>query len=177
MSRRPLRLVNPETGEITDEACPNCADLTYKLEELTRKYHGSLSQIGRLRADKGREARAHELFPTVKELFDYWRDRCKHPGSKFTPERFWQAVDIVEEYGEAACRRAIDGAAYDPWITKRKNGSEKRHDAWDLVFKSSAKMEDFANRAPRSRAASLLSVELPPGEKTLAGMSAVTLDE
>jgi hypothetical protein len=44
---------------------------------------------------------------------------------------------------------AIDGAAFDPYTTKRKNGSTKRHDDFTLIFRNADKMEEFANRAPK----------------------------
>ena len=106
-----------------------------------------------LKRDKAAEAREHGLFPKVRELFDYWRKVCRHPNSKYTPDRFTAALPYLEKYGEATCRRAIDGAAFDPYERPRKNASMKRFDSWSgypsSIFASADKFEDFANRAPQ----------------------------
>ena len=175
MAGRPLRLVDPVSGEILEEGCPACAANERIIQEYERKHRGLLSQLGKLRADRAREARAHELFPIAHRLYDHWKAACDHPRSPFTPDRFFEAVDAIENYGEAFCRRAIDGAAFDPYTTERRNGTTKAHNGWPLIF-DTKKVEDFAARAPRDRVLGLLSVELPATEKTLAGMSAVSLD-
>lgn len=141
-SERTLRLVNPETGEIADQvtACAVC-------DEWARKYHGVLSQLGKLRAEMAADT-DHDLFPTATRVFDYWRERCNHPRTKFTPEHFKEALPYLRDYGEDMCRRAVDGAAYDPYTTIRKNGSVQRHDGWWLIFQNPDKFTSFANRAP-----------------------------
>jgi hypothetical protein len=137
--RPQLRLVDPRTGELTDK-CPTCA-------EWSRKYNGVLSQLGQMRAAMDAD-RNHELFPDAKRLFDFWKERCNHPRSEFTPERFKECLPHLRDLGEATCRRAIEGAAFDCYTTTRKNGTIHRHDGWSLIFRSREKVEDFANRAP-----------------------------
>lgn len=135
---RHLHVVDPSTGELLDE-CPTC-------NEWARKYNGVLSQLGQLRAQiKGDEG--HELFPAAKRLHDYWRERCKHPRTEFEAEEFKQVRPRLAKYGEQMVRRAIDGAAYDPWISKRKNGSALRHDSWEIIMRK-GKFEEFVNKAP-----------------------------
>jgi hypothetical protein len=34
-------------------------------------------------------------------------------------------------------------------VTKRKNGSTKRHDGWELIHRDAGKWEEFCNRSPR----------------------------
>jgi hypothetical protein len=48
----------------------------------------------------------------------------------------------------ALCRRAVAGAAFDPFVSRRRNGTEHRHDDWDLIFRSSDKFEQFCCKAP-----------------------------
>lgn len=138
-ARPQLRLVNPQTGELTDD-CPTC-------NEWSRKYHGVLSQLGLMRSEAEGDTN-HELFPVAKRLFDFWKERCNHPRSDFTPERFKECLPHLRDLGQEVCRRAVEGAAFDPYTTTRKNGSTHRHDGWELIFRSRAKVEDFANRAP-----------------------------
>jgi hypothetical protein len=53
-----------------------------------------------------------------------------------------------QKYGEEMCHTAIDGARYDCFTTTRRNGSVKRHDDWELIFRNGPKFREFANRAP-----------------------------
>ena len=69
------------------------------------------------------------------------------PGSQ--PSGFQVALPYVDAHGVELCRRAVEGAAYDPFVTKRKNGSTKRHDDWGLIFRDDQKFEEFCNKAPR----------------------------
>lgn len=101
-----------------------------------------------LKRDKERDAEQHVHHAAIKSLFEFWQAKTSHPRCKFNHQRFEVAEPIFREYGDALCRRAIEGAAYDPFITKRRNGSVKRHDGWELIFRDRAKFEEFANRAP-----------------------------
>lgn len=154
-----LRLVDPTTGEIQE--CPTCVNWERTYNELQRKYRGALSQIGALRAELAPEE-GHELFPVAKSLHDYWKALCRHPfhkpavhcapcaRTKFTVDRFNEIRPRLQEHGEEAeelCRLAIQGAAYDPFVTTRKNGTKKRHNDFHQVFAADKFME-FVNKAP-----------------------------
>jgi hypothetical protein len=145
---RHLRVLDVDTGEALDRDV-YIVQLEDQIAGLQRDVKAEHLRYENLKRDKAREAQEHGLFPKVKELFDYWRKTTGHLKSKFMPERFWQAVAFLEDYGEDACRLAIDGAAFDPFETIRKNGSRKKHDGWHLIFRDADKFEDFANRAPR----------------------------
>jgi hypothetical protein len=142
MPKPRLRVVDSKTGEL-HETCPTCA-------EWQKKYNGVLSQLGIMRRDLEGRAQDHHLFPDAKKLFDLWRERCKHPRSKFTADRFDQILPHLrdEDFGYEMCQRAIEGAAYDPNTGIRRNGSVVRYDDWELIFRNRGKAEDFANRAP-----------------------------
>lgn len=109
-----------------------------------------------LERDKATEAREHPMWAPGEILFREWRTLCKHPNSKWTPDRFWDIEPFLTngkyaptEQGRIdLCRRAIAGAAFDCFVTQRKNGSAKRHDDWDLIFRNASKFEEFCNRAP-----------------------------
>lgn len=143
----PLRLVNKETGEITEEACPGCFKREEEIASLKTEKRGWISRYYNLKREFEPE-QGHELFPAAKRLFDFWKERCNHPRSDFTAERFQTVLPHLRDLGEDLCRRAIEGAAYEPYTTIRKNGTVKRHDDWTLVFRSRDKVEEFANRAP-----------------------------
>jgi shikimate 5-dehydrogenase len=63
------------------------------------------------------------------------------------------ALPYLERYGVAMCRKAIRGAAYEPFETTRKNGSKKRHDGWHLIFDRGADaFEEWCNKSPQEDA-------------------------
>lgn len=157
----PLIVVNPETGE----RIGTLAEITQRLEDevssLTRALRAEGVRYENLKRDKEAEARKSEVWPAAKRVFDYWRRECKHPRSVFTLDRFELIRPFLEKLGdkkkssperlgeaEALCKRAIDGAAHDPFVTERRNGTKKRHDGIDLIFRNADKMEEFCNRAP-----------------------------
>lgn len=142
---RSLRLVDPTTGEIT--ACPGCHQRDVQLAGAEKDIRSWRARYAQLKASIT-EDEGHELFPSAKRLFDLWRERCNHPRSTFTPERFALCLPHLRDLGEEVCRRAVDGAAYDCYTTIRRNGTVQRHDGFELIFRSRAKVEEFANRAP-----------------------------
>jgi hypothetical protein len=85
-------------------------------------------------------------------VFEYWQATCRHPRATWNAERFFLVEPFVKKHGVEMCKRAVDGAAFDPFVTTRRNGSTKRHDGFDLIFRSVDKFEEFANRAPRKAA-------------------------
>lgn len=151
MSNAPLlRLVNPETGEVTEEACRHCKVKEDEIGGLQRDIRGWTKRYADLKRDKDQEARNHNLFPLAERCFRYWKRACDHPRSKFTPERFWAVIPFLSapEHGLEFVLRAIAGASFDPFETQRKNGTTKQHHGFDLIFRSAEKAEEFAERAP-----------------------------
>ncbi len=146
---RHLHVIDAETGEVVTDGCPGCAQLQDIVAGLERDIRGWTTRYANLKRDKDAEARDHEMWPTAFELFKHWRKVCNHPRCKFTQERFWLLLPFLSEHGPDACRRAIDGAAFDPFTTRRKNGTAKRHDGFELIFRDSGKFEEFVNRAPK----------------------------
>lgn len=144
-----LRLVDPETGEITEQACPQCEYLQSQLDGAEKEIRAWRTRYANAIADKDREAREHELWPQAVGLFNYWRTLCGHPASKFTPDRFWLLAPFLKRNGLELCHRAVEGAAYDPMTRVQKNGAVKRYDDLDLIFRDQGKFESFVNRAPR----------------------------
>lgn len=169
MSADPQRhlqvVVDTGTGEILhsvdgENACPQCAEHLETIAALETEKRGWRTRYQNLKRDKDAEARNHKLFPQAQEVFDYWRkatskrvgaDGEKIPRrSKFTPARFRQVEPFLREYGVEACLLAIDGAAFDPYITQHKNGTKNVHDDFGLIFRESEpeKFERFCNKAP-----------------------------
>lgn len=149
MTRPNLKVVDPETGELHGEDCPSCLTLRDQVAGAERDIRAWRQRCANLERDRITAAREHPLWDEARELFAYWAVKCRHPKSKWTADRFWQVEPLLSEYGLAMCKRTIDGAAYDPYTTNRRNGTVKRHDDFELLFRNAGKLEEFANRAPR----------------------------
>lgn len=145
-ARGPLRLIDGGTGEIVSD--DHVQALRDEIAGLQRDIRGWAARYAQLKRDKDREARSHERWPEAVAVFQHWQRVCRHPRSAFTADRFWLVLPFLERHGVELVRRAIDGAAYDPYTVRRKNGSIKRFDDWELVFRDEGKFNDFANRAP-----------------------------
>lgn len=147
-----LRVVDTRTGEwrpLSDVKAEVTQAMQDQLDGAEKEIAGWRTRYGNLKRDKEKEARQHELFPTAMEVFALWRKLCRHPKSSFSAERFEQVRPFLERHGRELVERAIRGAAHEAYETRRKNGSIKRHDGWELIFRNDDKFEEFANRAPR----------------------------
>lgn len=138
---------NLKTGEIS--RCEGCAEAAHMIAGLESTIRSQAATLSKLRLDKERDARNHPRWHEVRLVHEYWQRHCGHPRSKFNAERFWLMLPFFEEDGPELMQRAIDGAAYDPFVTKRKNNTVKRFDDVELIFRNRGKFEEFANRAPR----------------------------
>lgn len=165
----PLIVVNTATGQQLGTLDDHAQHFKDQIDGLERDIRGWRTRFANLKRDKDVEAREHELWPEAIKLFALWKKECKHGRSAFTQDRFWLALpflgpqpeallaaarrlgldEAAEPYGPVICKLAIEGAAYDPYVTTRRNGSKQRHDGWDLIFRGAAKVEEFACRAPK----------------------------
>ena len=157
MAEQPaLRLVDPETGELGEEidGCKECHRLKMLVQALEKDIdnleadlRGKRAQIKALKSDREKEARNHPQREAIEELFAYWCEKCNHPRSKLDAERTFRLAWGIEHYGMAMSKLAIDGAAFDPWVRRRKNGTLKKFDELKLIFRDAPQLEDFVCRA------------------------------
>lgn len=164
----PLIVVNPETGE----RMGNLADYTQELDDviagLQRDVKGWAARYAELKRDKDAEAQESPVWPAALRVFDYWRQQCKHPRSEFSLDRFEMVRPHLErlsakkrgrpddpkvrlEQAEAICKLAVDGLAFDPFVTTQKNGRPKHHTGWHLAFETADRLEARCNAAPVER--------------------------
>lgn len=161
----PAILVDPATGQTYD--------VRSRFQVLEDSYVGAERDLRTWRAryadlhrDKEGEARESELWPVALRVFDYWRKQCRHPGAEWTLERFEMIRPFLERSNtgkgkatklslelvarnEELCKLAIDGIAFDPYVTIGKNGREIRHDGLHLIF--GEKFEARCKAAPVER--------------------------
>lgn len=155
MSAQPVRhlhIVDADTGEKLD-GCPACSRKDDEIAGLQRDIRGWAARYADLKRNKEAEAEANKLWPVAIEIFNYWREKCSHPGCKWDADRFYLIEPFLKKDGPELCKRAIDGAAFDPYVTTRRNGSKKRHDGWELIHRDRGKWEEFVNKAPRQAVA------------------------
>lgn len=152
-----LVLLDSENGEIKApcQRCPEHEQERQRLEDvisgLQRDIRGWSARYEELKRDKAQSAKHHKHYSEVEIAFREWKRLCNHPRSQFTADRFWLALPYYEnkEYGLKMMIRAVKGAAFDPFITTRRNGTTQRHDGWELIFRDAGKFEEFVNKAPR----------------------------
>lgn len=146
-----LRVVqlDESTGEIHGEGCPSCETKEGEVVELTKKLRGMARELGELKRDKRAEAENSHLWPRALHHFRYWQRIANHPRSSWTAERFLLCESFLKRFDDAMITRAIDGQCFDPFMVQRKNGSTKRFDSWELLFRDDAHFEEACNKAPK----------------------------
>lgn len=160
----PLIVVNPDTGEQAGTLTQHMQPLEDQVAGLQRDVRGWTQRHAELKRDKEAEAQESPVWPAALRVFDHWKRVCKHPRSEWTLDRFELVRPWLEKLGnkkadpearlaeaEALCMLAVDGIAHDPYITTRKNGTQKRHDGWHLIFETAERFEERCNAAPIER--------------------------
>lgn len=149
-----LKVISEE-GEIVRESteerdCPGCLALKDQLQGAEKDIKAWRTRHANLKRDQEADAQKDALWLVIKALHDLWRNVCKHLKSEFGLTEYKQALPYVKRrgYGVEMCERAIAGAGFQPTTSRRLNGTVKRHDDWELIFRNHSKFEEFCNRAP-----------------------------
>lgn len=158
-------LVDPATGQ-TYELAARIEALQDQIAGAERDLNGWRTRHANLLRDREADARETELWPAALRVFDHWRKRCNHPKAEWTMDRFEMVRPFLERsntgkgkatkltaellaLNEARCMVAVEGIAFDPFKTKRKNGTWRRHDGWHLIFGEADQFEERVKAAPR----------------------------
>lgn len=153
MSEPALHLVDPETGELAEDAPSYSEALTLlrqldtSVRMLERDLAGKRLRIAELEADREQEAADHPLRPQVNAVHACW----KAATGKRRPLHFSDVFSIaaaVNKLGFDTCLRAVVGAKFDPYTKRQRNGKTKRYDDLSTIFKKFSSVVDFADRAP-----------------------------
>jgi hypothetical protein len=147
---RHLRVVDTQTGETYDEH-PELKAKDDEIRGLQRALAAESRRYENLRRDKDAEAREHQWWEKVQDLFKVWQQLTGHTRCEFDGTRFWLVEPFLrrKKYGYEICVRAVAGRIYDHYSTPRKNGSVKHYWEWERIFKDSGELEESANRAPK----------------------------
>jgi hypothetical protein len=161
----PLIVVNPETGERMGMLADHTQRLEDEIAGLQRDIRGWAARYGDLRRDKDAEAKESPVWPAAVRVFEYWRRQTgKTKRTVFTLDRFELVRPWLEKLGdpkaepakrleeaEALCKLAVDGIAFDHYVEKAKNGTDRHHVGFHLIFKEADQFEKRCNSAPRER--------------------------
>ena len=144
--------VDHESGELLPPTVENLqAEIASLNDELTgaiRALKGESRRLEELKRDKAAEARAHEAWPTILGLFDYWREQTGHRRTKWVPDKFWMAWPLWREYGTGNCAAGVAGIGYQPNKQRLDNGKVEVYDSWKLLFRDSVTLERYIKRRP-----------------------------
>lgn len=178
---RHLRVVDSDTGEVVTDA--DIAQLQARIDKLSgdlkaaeKDLRAKRRRITELERDKIRERLDYERRKDVERIATYWHRKCRGGNSRcnpMAPDRFDAVRGLLDQeriivdaetgkkrreqmYTLDQFKTAIDGAAFDPFITKRKNGSVQRHDDLELICRSSKHFEEFIAKAPVRAAGDLI---------------------
>lgn len=179
MSAKPARhlaLVDTNTGEVVESR--ELADLQAKVEELGTKFKMAQRdvaaknlRIANLEADHARRRMEHERYKDACRVAKYWWRKCRAADSRthyLAPARLDAVLALMDQkelvpvegkkrrqwqpkYTMADFKMAIDGAHFDHYVSKRRNGTDQHHDDLELICRSAAKFEEFIARAPYPR--------------------------
>jgi len=146
-------LVDAATGQEIERTDVTCGQLEDQITGLQRDVRAWSMRYGELKRDKDIAAKHHPLYGDGELAFRHWKAACNHKRSPFTSDRFWLVLPFLEnkKYGLKLVLRAIEGAEHDAFEVTRRNGSIRRFDEWERIFKNAGSFEEFCNKAPIKR--------------------------
>lgn len=135
------------------------------LKMAQRDVRAKNRRINELERDKVREREDYERRKDVERIWSYWNRRLGQ-NKALTADRFDAVRGMLDEvrlvpaegkrravkepaYSLEDFKSAIDGAWFDPFITKRRNGTKQRHDDLALICRDAKTFESFIAKAPK----------------------------
>ena len=148
-AERHLHIVDADTGSVLDEH-PEIQGLRDEIKGLKRDLAAWRRRYAELERDKEREARDSQLWPVAVRVFRAWQLATGHTETCFDHKRFALVEPFLKNRSTASnvCLRAVAGHAFDHFTAERKNGTVRRFDEWERLFKDAGQVEERANRAP-----------------------------
>jgi len=137
------------------EALRRVAELQGQVEDLERDMRRARARERELLRGKAAERREYPRRDEVQSIVAEWREVCGHKRARLTDDRFDAVRALLEvtkpePYPREAFSAAIAGAKFDPFVTRRKNGTEQKHDDIALICRDGKTFENFIKRAPRA---------------------------
>lgn len=105
-------------------------------------------QIRALKKDLEKQAFSHARTGQVHQVFDYWREVCRHPKAKLGVKRHKAIADRIDDgYCFEDFKLACDGAAHDHFVNQRG----VHFDDIDLICRDEVKFEAFRAKGQLAR--------------------------
>lgn len=135
----------------TGEICANCDIFRRDVEGLEADIRKKNRKIKELEADQERKAERSEFWAVAQQLFLHWQAVTGKHRSPWSHARFWEIEPYlrIKKFGPRGCQRAIDGRAYQSWVSVRSNGTVAWHVDWARIWQSPSDVEEAMNRAPK----------------------------
>lgn len=160
MTEPALRLVNAETGELVpadvrevdlqaenERLRDQVEQLQADTDGLERELRNKRAQISKLRKERHQDLKLHPKYAAAKRIRDHWRERCRPTARPEPPDDDIELIVArLEHFTEADCFQAVEGAGLDAFKDERG----KVHNDLALIFRNSAKVRDFMDRAERA---------------------------
>ena len=176
-ARGHLRVVeiddNGEFKVLDSDALASLEEEAEKLREdrknLERDIRAKRRRIAELERDRARERLEHPRYDDAIRVAKYWWRKCKGANPRVnyqTPDRIdpvLALMDIEEivvdadtkkrrrepHYSLGHFKAAIDGAAFDPFITTHRNGKQERHNDLSQICKDATRFDRFIAKSPK----------------------------
>jgi hypothetical protein len=160
-----LRLVNPETGEVSEEGCPNCAAKDEEIAGLNKTLDLQVRALGRLerqldgeesldRDPKAKHIRA--LFERYKVATGKKTVKLGKPRVKLVRARLRDGFSLSAD-DEPSLELAIDGIAAYPYRVfnerKREGNASDRDDSFDRALQDEKHVESLSRYGWKARKA------------------------
>lgn len=169
-----MQLVDGDTGEILPST--ELAAMQARLEKLEGDLKGAEKDlrakrriISELQRDRAQERLQHPHYALIRRVCRYWHAKCRGSDPRvnpMTPDRFDAVAALTEMerivrdedaprkkrrewlYELEHFKAAIDGAYFDHYVSKRRNGSDCHHWDLELICRGAAKFDEFIARCP-----------------------------
>lgn len=151
MTAPALRLVNTETGEVTD-SCPGCAEKDETIAALQAEVGRQIARSAKLQKQVHRDLGLEPKAAQVENVYAEYV-RVLHPKTrkkKVPADRLKMGLARAEEFSEEEMVRAVHGARERRWITNRDTGEV--YDEWENIFRSFGHTRRYIKYADRAEA-------------------------
>lgn len=178
-----LAAAEARAHEAEERADRIASDMDLLEKELRAKRRREAAMVKARNEDKDLDPDAK----AVREVWDYYRDRCDHPRAKLDGPRFDLIKTALKLYagepdidGPAVVRKAIDGAAAFPFVVdakRRQTGKRsERYDKLELVLRNADKIESFCALADRGGSDQEDGAATAPGPTPLSSSTGYMID-
>ena len=153
MNEKRYQILDADTGALTeaDGDCPHCEIQAAHFEEIIKGLEKDLrtkrAQIIRLTKQKEDELRLDPLYVQAQALH-HLHQVATGKRRKLDANDLANVYSCLRNSSFETCCYAIAGSCFDPYVSRQRNGRQKRHNGFSLVFRNLDKLYGFVDKAP-----------------------------